>query len=256
MRDWELEEAVRQRDPKFALATSFCGAKLTAWSAPANDQLVGGDWCEAFALSDHLLALSIGDVCGHGIDASNQMIAIREVLEAAAHELRDPAKILARANTLAYELVEVVPVTGIVALFDALANTLTFANAGHPPPLMVGPCGQLFLARYPADIPLGITPDHSATSYVIPVPPDTLLVFYTDGVTEHQRDPITGEEQLRLAAAHTYRYPQGNTAQTIAHRVLSSASSPDDAAILTLQIPARLVTQHTTAHLSSSRHFY
>jgi serine phosphatase RsbU (regulator of sigma subunit) len=190
------------------------------------------------SLSDHLLALSIGDVCGHGIDASNQMIAIREVLEAAAHELRDPAKILARANTLAYELVQVMPVTGIVALFDALANTLTFANAGHPPPLMVGPCGQMFLARYPADIPLGITADHAATSYVVPVPPETLLVFYTDGVTEHQRDPITGEEQLRLAAAHTYRYPQGNTAQTIARRVLSGDSSPDDAAILTIRRPA------------------
>jgi serine phosphatase RsbU (regulator of sigma subunit) len=236
VRDWELD--VKQHEPKVVLATSFCGAKLTAWSAPANDHLVGGDWCEAFALSDHLLALSIGDVCGHGVGASNEMVAIREVLEAAVHELRDPAKILARANTFACELEHAVPVTGVVALFDALENTLTFANAGHPPPLMVGPWGQMFLARYPADIPLGITAHHTATSYVVPVPPDTLLVFYTDGVTEHQRDPIVGEEQLRLAAAHIYRYPQGHTAQSIAHRVLSSDSGHDDAAILTVRTPA------------------
>lgn len=234
VRDWELD-VVRQRDLRRVLSSSFCRVALTAWSAPANDHLIGGDWCEMFALSEDLLALSIGDVCGHGVGASNEMIAIRESIEAATHELRDPSKVLARANTLAYNLLHAVPVTGIVALLDTSANTLTFANAGHPPPLMVGPCGQLFLARYPVDIPLGINAQHAATSHVIPVPPDTLLVFYTDGVTEHDRDPITGEEQLRLAAAHTYRYPQGNTAQAIANRILARDSGPDDAAILTIR---------------------
>lgn len=96
---------------------------------------------------------------------------------------------------------------------------------------MVGPFAQVFLARYPADIPLGISAQRAAKSYVIPVLPKTVLVFYTDGVTEHQRDSVRGEKQLRFAAVHTFEFSQGNTAQAIAHRVLSGNSGHDDAAL-------------------------
>jgi serine phosphatase RsbU (regulator of sigma subunit) len=192
-----------------------------------------------FAISDHVLAFSIGDVCGHGVGASNEMVAMREVIDATAREFCDPADILKRANVIACRHERAVPVTAVVALLDTLANTLTFANAGHPPPLTIGPGGHVFLERYPADVPLGIGGEHSAISHVIDVPPSTLIVFYTDGVTEHDRDPIKGEEQLHRAAAHAYGKPRSNAAHSIVRQILANTDAADDVAVLTVRTPVR-----------------
>ena len=229
----------RRRPKSPASSASFHGAALTIWNVPAGNHLAGGDWCEVFAISEHVLAFSIGDVCGHGVGASNEMVAMREVIDSTAREFCDPADVLKRANVIACRHERAVPVTAVVALLDTLANTLTFANAGHPPPLTVGPHAQAFLERYPADVPLGIGGEHTASSHVIDVPPRTLIVFYTDGVTEHDRDPIKGEQQLRAAAAHAYKKPRSNAAKTIVRRILARSAAADDVAILTVRTPAR-----------------
>jgi serine phosphatase RsbU (regulator of sigma subunit) len=134
----------------------------------------------------------------------------------------------------------------VVALLDTAANTLTFANAGHPPPLTVGPRGHLFLERYPADIPLGIGGEHAAISHVIDVPPRTMVVFYTDGLTEHERDPIKGEEQLHRAALHAYAKPRSNAAQTIVRQILSGSAAVDDVAVLAVRTPVRWSSRVST----------
>lgn len=229
----------RRRPKSPASKASFRGAALTVWNAPAGNHPAGGDWCEVFAVSEHVLAFSIGDVCGHGVGASNEMVAMREVIVAAARELLDPADTLKRANVVACRHERAVPVTAVVALLDTAANTLTFANAGHPAPLTIGPKGHAFLERYPADVPLGIDGTHTAVSHVVDVPPNTLIVFYTDGVTEHERDPIAGEEQLRRAAAYAYEKPRSNAAQAIVRQILSKESTRDDVAILTVRTPGR-----------------
>ncbi len=229
----------RRRPKSPASSALFRGAALTIWNAPAGNHPAGGDWCEVFAISDHVLVFSIGDVCGHGVGASNEMVAMREVIDTTAREFCDPAAILKRANVIACRHERAVPVTAVVALLDTLANTLTFANAGHPPPLTVGPRGCTFLERYPADVPLGIGGEHTAISHVIDVPPRTLIVFYTDGVTEHDRDPIKGEEQLHRAALHAYGKPRSNAAQTIVRQILSTSAAADDVAILTVRTPPR-----------------
>jgi phosphoserine phosphatase RsbU/P len=236
----------RRRPKSPASSATFRGAALTIWNAPAGNHSAGGDWCEVFAISEHVLAFSIGDVCGHGVGASNEMVAMREVIDATAREFCDPADILKRANVVACRHERAVPVTAVVALLDTMANTLTFANAGHPPPLTIGPRGHLFLERYPADVPLGIGGEHSAISHVIDVLPRTLIVFYTDGVTEHDRDPIKGEQQLHLAAAHAYGKPRRNAAQTIVRQILGKSTAADDVAILAVRTPARWSSRVST----------
>ncbi len=234
-----LDVHERRRPKSPSSSASFRGAALTIWNAPAGNHLAGGDWCEVFAISHHVLAFSIGDVCGHGVGASNEMVAMREVIDTATREFCDPADVLKRANVIACRHERAVPVTAVVGLLDIAANTLTFANAGHPAPLTVGAHGHSFLERYPADVPLGIEGDHNAISHVVPVPPRTLIVFYTDGVTEHERDPIKGEQQLHMAATYAYGKPRSNAAQTIVRRILSASSAADDVAVLTVRTPAR-----------------
>lgn len=65
---------------------------------PAGLAHEGGDWCEAFVISDDVIALSIGDVCGHGLEKYSAMVALRQAIRDAARLGLDPAQALAEAN--------------------------------------------------------------------------------------------------------------------------------------------------------------
>jgi serine phosphatase RsbU (regulator of sigma subunit) len=126
-------------------------------------------------------------------------------------------------------------VTGIVAVVDDHRQTLTFANAGHPPPLLCTNDRQVFLDYAPADLPLGLFRNHPVTNYVLTLPRDALVVFYTDGITEHGRDPIAGATELLAAARRVQGRPELSAARAIAREVLKSGRGNDDAAVIGLR---------------------
>jgi serine phosphatase RsbU (regulator of sigma subunit) len=212
------------------------GIELSAWCAPAAEEPDSGDWCDAFYVSEHLLAVSVGDACGHGHAASPERNAIRAALDAALRASSDPVRALVHANRIAMNRAAGTLVTALVGFLDTVEHTFAFANAGHPPPLLVGPAGDLFLERTIGDLPLGIGHAYAAEPYLVPVPPDRLIVLYTDGLTEHERDTLRGEKELRAAAAVAYRLPRHNAARTIAGRLLGQACGPDDVGILAIRV--------------------
>jgi len=120
------------------------GFRLSIRIMPAFHALRGGDWCETFVISDHVVALSIGDVCGHGPDAFEAMQTTRRAVREAALKGLHPGRTLANANRALCAMEQEVYVTAIFGLLNTERDTLTFANAGHPPPLMVGPLGERF----------------------------------------------------------------------------------------------------------------
>jgi serine phosphatase RsbU (regulator of sigma subunit) len=71
---------------------------------------------------------------------------------------------------------------------------------------------------------------------VIALPRDVLMVFYTDGVTEHERDPIRGEAELVQAVQRAYGDPESDAASLIAEEVFRSGRGHDDAAVMALRI--------------------
>jgi serine phosphatase RsbU (regulator of sigma subunit) len=209
-----------------------CGVNL--WSSPADGALRGGDWCEAFALSNDTVALTIGDVCGHGEAAADTMEAMRTGVFRAIHDYRTPSQVLAAANTIAYANGEVI-VTAISALLDRRRQTLTFANAGHPPPLVMTSDGHGFVAQIVGDLPLGIFPRHRSSDFAIAIPDDALIVFYTDGITEHDRDIFRGEEELIEACRSVFDLPIEDAARAIARKILRKGRGRDDAAVLAVR---------------------
>jgi serine phosphatase RsbU (regulator of sigma subunit) len=180
-------------------------------------------------------ALIIGDVSGHGEPASALMAAMRRTIRLAVRTTRNAAQTIAFVNAELYRLDGERLVTAIVAILDRPRRTLTFANAGHPPPLLQIADGHLFLSRSPGDLPLGIFADHQVAEYVIAVPRNALLALYTDGVTEHSRDTIAGDVELAQAARDVYdrRLPQA--ARGIAERVFRNGRGEDDAAVLAVR---------------------
>jgi serine phosphatase RsbU (regulator of sigma subunit) len=216
----------------------FNGAFITSRVRHALCAATGGDWCEAFAISNSVIALSIGDVCGHGPASFMKMIAVRQTIRDAAFRGLDPGGVLEIANRFICEHCPGVFATAIFSLLDTLRLELSFANAGHPPPLVVGPGGSAFLEFRRADLPLGIEAGIRPALHSGSLLRDSLLVLCTDGVTEHQKLPLTGAAQLRDAAIYAYHSVAEPAAAIIEGRIGLLPSGSDDAAILTARTPA------------------
>lgn len=217
--------------------------RMDAIYLPAeSDRLVGGDWFDAFDLPDGRIGLSIGDVAGHGLDASLTGGKLRQAIVTLAFTLEDPAAILADLDRmLSYQQSDSIA-TALVAFLDPGLTTLTYASAGHPAPLIARsqgrPAEELPAMGTPMGAHLGVVP----VTYRFPLPPDCLLAFYTDGLIEFSRDILQAHQRLRetlgaLAGDATVQRP----ANVIKELVLAGARPCDDAALLLLQFASQRV---------------
>jgi serine phosphatase RsbU (regulator of sigma subunit) len=215
-----------------------CDTSASRFTSPAGRARAGGDWCEVVELSVESVALVLGDVAGHGERVARKMEAMRASVLQAIRNNGVPSSVLTIGNDVATKWGDGTLATAIVAIVDRRRRTLTFANAGHPPPLLLSHEGHAFLEHRPADLPLGVFPRHVCADYVIALPLDSLLVLYTDGVTEHDRDPLRGEDELVEAAQFAFKRPHLDAARLVARRVLERKRGHDDAAALALRTTA------------------
>lgn len=212
------------------------GLTLDAVYQPDTDEAkVGGDWYDAFDLGDGRIALSIGDVGGHGLEAAVLMGRVREAIRAAAIEERDPSHVLRLANATV-ELGEPdTMVTALFAVLDRLTMELSYASAGHPPPLLAMPDGQIVSLESP-DIPLGIgLPTGTAewTTHQATLSPGSILAFYTDGLIEADRDLLSAEKRMRAALERQARGTQQRSALSLVASTIVGGQR-DDIAVLTV----------------------
>lgn len=214
-------------------------AVLDAAYRPASgESTVGGDWYDAFELPDGRIGVSVGDVAGHGLSAAVVMCDARQAVRASAFNAITPSDVLARANSM----LQTAPmmVTALFGVFDPKTSTFAYATAGHPPPVVHTPSGTTFL--FPAgDMPLGVDDGLRPPTWTFTLQPDTLLVLYTDGIIEYQRDLLAGERKLFEAVAAEYGRPSANPARSIQERIFRRARNNDDVATLTLRIAPRPV---------------
>jgi GAF domain-containing protein len=213
------------------------GLRLDAFYEPADAALlVGGDWYDAFLLRDERIGISIGDVSGHGIEAAALMSSIRNAIRMALVMEDDLVKVLRDADFLfRNEAPEGSLCTCLVALFDVRTKRLTCASAGHPSPLMFqnGNVEQLLDSPMP---PLGFVELASAIdpARTLDVAPGSMLVFYTDGLVEWERDVVAGEAALREALADAGVRDALRPALAVRQACIRGAHA-DDVAILTVR---------------------
>ncbi|MBV8355989.1 MAG: serine/threonine-protein phosphatase [Candidatus Eremiobacteraeota bacterium] len=204
-----------------------------AYRPGASEAMIGGDWYDAFVLPDERVALAIGDVAGHGLAAAIIMGEVRFAMRAAAVNATKPAEVLERVNQVLMARAIPTMVTALFGIYDPKVATFTYASAGHPAPLLAtgdGRCRTL-----PTEgIALGIVDRVDAKEWTFSLPPGALLVLYTDGLVEYDRDPIEGEERLREAAGLEALEPSPDPATSLQARILGERDSTDDVATLTL----------------------
>ena len=155
---------------------------------------VGGDVYDYLTLGDGRLAVVLGDVTGHGVDATADMAMAKYVFRSLAREHPDPGTFLAAANEVVSS--EIGPgrfITMVELVLDAAGGEVACASAGHPPPRLVLPDGTV--ATIPArGLALGIDAPQVYDTVTEPFPPGAIVVAYTDGVIEARR----GGEQFGL----------------------------------------------------------
>lgn len=233
---YQHERRVAQRFQKAALPRALPqiqGLTFSSFYRPGIDESqIGGDWYDAVQLADGRVMVSIGDVCGSGLDAAVAMANARQLLRGVAQIHDDPATMLDAADRALKADDAQGMVTAFVGIFDPVTGLLTYANAGHPRPLVRYEKGDIVeLESYGA--PLGLPFKVERTVESVELPLGSMLVLYTDGLTEATRNMLDGERRLREAINDPEVLSAPNVASSI-HDAVIAEGARDDIAVMTM----------------------
>ena len=204
-----------------------------SYSAASESQRVGGDFYDAFTLPDGRVAVTIGDVTGHGLEAAVIMGEIRQALRAASFESADPSAILDRASRLLVASGRTVFVTAVFGVLDPITGRFAYATAGHPPPIIATPEGLHALPS--AGLPIGLR-DDEGVDFALRLKVPCTLVLFTDGLMEFARDIGEGQRRIENAIRTLAGSDVEHLAGALMKEVLGDDEPTDDIAILTMSI--------------------
>jgi serine phosphatase RsbU (regulator of sigma subunit) len=218
-------------------APALPGLELGAVYESSDRLEVGGDVYDFVTLPDCRLAVVLGDVTGHGVDATADMAMAKYVFRSLAREHADPASFLAAANdVVAGEIAPGKFITMAVVIADAERDRIVCACAGHPAPRLVLPDGTVEPVPV-RGLALGIEEAQEYDSHEAAFPKGAAVVVYTDGVVEARRGgELFGLERLDRVLAAKRDMP----AEAIALSVLESCRTfaggelADDCAVVVI----------------------
>jgi PAS domain S-box-containing protein len=186
------------------------GLEIARRYLPSNNNTeVGGDWFDVIPLPGSRTALVIGDVMGRGLRAAVAMGQLRTAVRTLAMLDLDPEEVLSALDEIARGLgndedpdrssAEVYLATCVYAVYDAVKQRCTFANAGHLPPVLLAPGQSARTITVPPGLPLGVggEPFEEVT---VDLPEGAVLALYTDGLVESRKHQLDeGIDAFRAA---------------------------------------------------------
>ncbi|MGN9762342.1 SpoIIE family protein phosphatase [Streptomyces sp. SD31] len=255
----------RERETALALQRSLLPRSLPRTAAleaasrylPAARSGVGGDWFDVIPLSGMRVAMVVGDVVGHGVQASATMGRLRTAVRTLADIDLAPDELLTHLDDLVVRLSEEagtdgspgeVGATCLYAVYDPISRRCTLARAGHPSPVMVPPGGAPEEIELPAGPPLGLggLPFESAE---LELREGTVLSLYTDGLIEsRERDVDAGHALLREALSASSG-SLDETCDHVLHALLPPGGAADDVALLLARTQGLPSSQVATWHI-------
>ncbi|HEV2440819.1 MAG TPA: MASE1 domain-containing protein [bacterium] len=210
----------------------------TVYQPGAQESNVGGDWYDVLRLPSGKIVVSIGDVAGRGLTAAVIMGELRQTIRTAALQHDNPAAVLDQASqALALAHGHDTMATAIVAILDPESSRVSYATAGHPAPVLAVPGGDPVVLPA-AGVPLGFLAAPGAPSWTVTLPAGALLVLYTDGLIELERDVVAGQDALIRAARRALAGPSDDPARAILQAMHGGGRAADDVAIITLALDA------------------
>ena len=207
--------------------------------APGSDLLsVGGDWYDVYDVDADHIGLSIGDVAGHGLPEATVMAQVTAALRNIVPRCgTDPAAVLDEVNTFLGRYHPERMATACYLVFDRRTRTLTYATAGHPPPLLIHADGTSTYLDHATSPPLGPVRGIRYRQAETTLADSDTLLLYTDGLIERRREDLAiGMERLTEFARTTNGLDIAELCDRFLHHQ-PEAAFPDDRALLTVRFP-------------------
>ncbi len=195
---------------------------------------VGGDWYDAFPLAGERLALVVGDVVGHSIDAAVAMGQLRGAVRALA-PLGEPGQVLAHLDTFVISLPAAQMATIAYVVLDRTTGDFSYACAGHPPPLCVSTEGEARLLWEGRSAPLGTHPEGPRAEAAGRLGPGEALVLYTDGLIERRGESIDIGLDRLVATARVTPYGSAALVEHLCDALLTDEEQHDDVCVMALR---------------------
>ncbi|MET9827897.1 SpoIIE family protein phosphatase [Streptomyces sp. NPDC006385] len=214
------------------------GLSLAARYLPATRGLnIGGDWYDAFRQPDGSLITVVGDVTGHGLHAAVMMSQLRTALRAYAVDGSSPGQLLTRLHQFLHRLRLDLYATAVIARFHPDDPTLTWAAAGHPPPVLRTADGQVETLDAKPGAMLGIPLKQEIRDHTVPLPPGSTLALYTDGLVERRARGIDPGIQRLAEVLGEFRATEldedlEGSADRLLHPLLHDSEHDDDVCLL------------------------
>ena len=179
----------RLQRPFLAIPESVPGVEFdAAYHSATTGALVGGDFYDVYRLPDGRLTLVVGDVSGHGLEASRFASMVKDSFNLLLLQGESPRSVLAQTNRFLTERLTPGFVTAFLGLLDLTTGELTYASAGHPRPLVTGGLDEIPSRVHPLDVagapPLAAFPDGSYGEGRIVLQAGEVLLLFTDGITD------------------------------------------------------------------------
>ena len=193
---------------------------------------VGGDWYITAEMPEGNVLLAIGDVAGHGLDAAAGMARLRGALAGLAITGAPPERLVGWLNDLVHHVAPEHTASVMAGYFDPPTREFTWAQAGHPPPLLVRgafarPLGQ------PAGILLGAGRG-GYEAMTVTLEPGDVLLLYSDGLVERRDRPLDAGLSMLAKAAAGISDPEQLISAVL--DAVSSADSEDDTCLVALRV--------------------
>ncbi|HZT17703.1 MAG TPA: GAF domain-containing SpoIIE family protein phosphatase [Gaiellaceae bacterium] len=198
---------------------------------------VGGDVFDFLELADGRLAVVLGDVTGHGIDATADMAMAKFVFRSLARDHPDPADFLAHANDVVLGEIAVGKFITMASVLVDPGGEVRCASAGHPEPRLVLPDGAVQPLSC-GGLALGIEASQRYEPARAELPPGGAVVLYTDGVVEARRGAeLFGVERLDGVLADRRAVDAQTLAKSVleACRLFGGGELQDDCAVVVIR---------------------
>ncbi|GGK21907.1 hypothetical protein GCM10011583_62420 [Streptomyces camponoticapitis] len=199
---------------------------------------VGGDFYDLIRTGEDSVTAVIGDVQGHSASAAALMGQVRAAVHTHVQAGAPPDEVLFRVNRLLTDFGGDLFASCVCAHLDLSRRRALVATAGHPAPILSLPEEGTRILDLPEGLLLGIDPDVYYRSAEVPLPPESLLVLYTDGLIE--RPGIDMGSAMRDLADHVAQIPSGPLEGLCENLLSRSDDTPregrgDDVALLLLR---------------------
>jgi PAS domain S-box-containing protein len=205
---------------------------------PAGSLNVCGDWFDVVDLSDTRFSVAVGDVVGHGLQATATMGMLRSALSAAIRALGRPAEALEVLGLYARSVEGALNTTAAKVMVDMRSRLLIYSSAGHPPPVLLHPHGGCELLDRATDPPLGARPEHVPRPQAgLEYGPGDLLVLYTDGLIERRGEDIdVGLARLTETLGRNRTLDPEHMADAVLSQLGVATGAPDDIVLVIIRL--------------------